>query len=213
MSDRKIVFVVYYSIYGHVYEMAKAVCTGLEKSGVKAQIFQFEETLSENVLQKMKAKTRDESVPIITADKLVEADGILFGFPTHFGTVPSQVKNFFDSCEDLWLKSALSNKFVGTFFSSSSIGQGQESTTFTCIPFFVHMGMMYVSIGSKHRLLQDNSVVHGGSAFGAGCIALSSKPSCLELELAEFQGQDFGRIVLSYGKKIPEKKSKICNVI
>ena len=189
MSDgKKNVFVIYYSIYGHVYEMAKAVCIGLEKSGVKSQLFQFEETLSEKVLQKMKAKPKDKSIPIITVNKLSEADGFLFGFPTHFGTIPNQVKQFFDSCEHLWLESALRNKFVGTFFSSSSIGQGQESTTFTCLPFFAHMGMLYVPIGSKHRLLQDNSMVHGGSAFGSGCIALTSKPSSQELELAEFQG-------------------------
>lgn len=189
MSDeKKTVFVIYYSIYGHVFEMAKAVCSGLEKSGVRTQIFQFEETHDEKILQKMKAKPKEKSVPVITAARLIEADGFLLGFPTYFGTIPTQVKKFFDSCEDLWLKSALRNKFVGTFFSSSSIGQGQESTTFTCIPFFAHMGMMYVPIGSKHKLLKDNSVVHGGSAYGAGCIALSTKPNSLELELAEFQG-------------------------
>lgn len=189
MSDgKKIVFVVYYSMYGHVYEMAKAICIGLEKSGVRSQLFQFEETLNEKILQKMKAKPREKSIPVITVNKLKEADGFLFGFPTYFGTIPNQVKIFFDSCQDLWLKSALRNKFVGTFFSSSSIGQGQESTTFTCLPFFAHMGMLYVPIGSKHRLLLDNSIVHGGSAFGSGCIALTSKPSNQELELAEFQG-------------------------
>lgn len=31
-------------------------------------------------------------VPVITVDDLKEADGILFGIPTRFGTMPAQMK-------------------------------------------------------------------------------------------------------------------------
>lgn len=58
------------------------------------------------------------------------------------------------------------NKFVGTFFSTGSLGAGQESTALTTLPFFAHMGMIYVPIGGKHKSLGDISIAHGGSAWG-----------------------------------------------
>ncbi len=93
------------------------------------------------------------------------------------------------------------------------MGAGQESTALTTLPFFAHMGMIYVPIGGKHKSLGDISIAHGGSAWGAGTITggdgmnlvyvnnISSEslnnthidlgtkyPSDLELEIAHFQG-------------------------
>ena len=33
MSDKKVVYVFYYSMYGHVSTLAKQIMTGLEKAG------------------------------------------------------------------------------------------------------------------------------------------------------------------------------------
>ena len=68
-----------------------------------------------------------------------------------FGMVPAQLKTLFDGCGKLWMSGALNNKFVGTFFGSGSMGAGQETTAFTTLPFFAHMGMIYVTIGGKHK--------------------------------------------------------------
>jgi len=93
------------------------------------------------------------------------------------------------------------------------MGAGQETTAFTTLPFFAHMGMIYVTIGGKHKGLflinlkirmkkflnisdfleglGDISQVHGGSAWGAGTITGADGlrlPSELELEIAQFQG-------------------------
>jgi NAD(P)H dehydrogenase (quinone) len=46
-------------------------------------------------------------VPVITPNQLSEADGILFGVPTRFGMIPAQMKAFFDSCGQLWVKKTL----------------------------------------------------------------------------------------------------------
>ncbi|KAJ2749101.1 hypothetical protein H4S06_004733, partial [Coemansia sp. BCRC 34490] len=84
------VFVIYYSTYGHVQTLAQAVMKGVLKSGeVDAEIYQISETLGDDVLEKMNAAEK-LNVPEITAEKLVEADGFLFGFPTRFGTAPAQ---------------------------------------------------------------------------------------------------------------------------
>jgi NAD(P)H dehydrogenase (quinone) len=38
-----------------------------------------------------------QDVPIITPEDLKEADGILWGILTHFGTLPTQMKSFMDA--------------------------------------------------------------------------------------------------------------------
>jgi multimeric flavodoxin WrbA len=87
--------------------MAKEVMKGLESSGVNAKLFQIAETLPAEVLAKIHAPPKDESVPVITAAQLAEADGILFGIPTRFGSIPAQVKSLFDACGQLWFTGAL----------------------------------------------------------------------------------------------------------
>lgn len=108
--------------------------------------------------------------------------------------VPAQMKALFDSCGQLWYTGGLRNRFVGTFFSTGALGAGQETTAFTCLPFFAHMGMIYVTFGGgKFKGAGDNSQVHGGSAYGTGTLANDRahgdrQPSELELEAARAQG-------------------------
>jgi len=49
------------------------------------------ETLSDDVLQKMHAPPKP-AIPVIKVDELTEPDGIIFGIPTRFGTMPAQIK-------------------------------------------------------------------------------------------------------------------------
>ncbi len=82
MSPRKpVVYVIFYSVHGHVEILARSVVKGLEKSGVTAKLFQVAETLPKEVLEKMHASPRSD-VPVITVEQLKEADGYLFGVPT-----------------------------------------------------------------------------------------------------------------------------------
>ncbi len=71
---------------------------------------QVAETLPPELLEKIHAAPKDEDVPIITADKLPEADGLIFGLPTRFGSVASQVKAFMDSTGGLWQSGGLHGK-------------------------------------------------------------------------------------------------------
>lgn len=95
------------------------------------------ETLTDSILEKMHAPAKTDD-PIITVDKLTEADGFMFGIPTRFGTMPgklctmytnricynnavlAQWRSFLDATGRLWASGALAGKFCGTFFSSAS---------------------------------------------------------------------------------------------
>ena len=156
---------------------------------VTAKLFQVKETLSEEVLTKMHAVAKPYDVPIITAVELKDADGILFGIPARFGMLPAQMKALFDSCGQLWMNDELHHKFVGTFFSTGSIGGGQESTTLTTMPFFAHMGMIYIPFGSHRKRPLPEGEVAGGSAWGAGTYSEKGREASeYELEIVQFQG-------------------------
>jgi NAD(P)H:quinone oxidoreductase type IV len=185
-------------MYGHIEKLAREVFRGLERSGVQAKLFQVAETLPQEVLNKMHAPPKPTDVPVISVDQLEQADGFLFGIPTRFGSVPTQIRSFFDSTGQLWMRGALHGKFAGVFFSTASQGSGQETTALTAIPFFAHHGINFVPIGYKNPRLTDLTTVHGGSPWGAGTLSAadgSRQPSELELEVAENQGFDFGTLL------------------
>ncbi|KAF7727741.1 hypothetical protein EC973_007200 [Apophysomyces ossiformis] len=194
------VYIVIYTLYHHIYKLALEVQKGLQSSGVETKIFQVEETLTEDILQKMHAPVKPD-LPIITVDKLTEPDGIIFGIPTRFGTMPAQMKALLDATGKLWATGALSGKFAGTFFCTASQHGGQETTALTTVTYFAHHGMIYVPFGFANAHLFDVNEVVGGSAYGAGTIANgdgSRQPTEKELEIAMNQGENFGAIVNTY---------------
>lgn len=189
--------IVYYSTYGHIAKMAESVKKGVESvDGVTAEMYQVEETLTEETLSKMHAPPKKDH-PVATPDTLKEADGILFGFPTRFGSMPAQVKALFDACGGLWAAGALVGKPAGIFFSTSTLGGGQETTAFTTLTFLAHQGMTYVPLGYRSKLLFNMDEIHGGSPWGAGTFAGPTgarQPSQLELDVAEAQGESFAGV-------------------
>ncbi|KAI8067802.1 flavoprotein-like protein [Gongronella butleri] len=202
MASQPKVYLVIYSLYKHVYKLAEAIKEGLEENGCEAKIFQVKETLPDEVLEKMHVTERLD-VPVITADELVEADGILFGIPTRFGIFPAQMKSLLDATGQLWAKGSLGQKFAGTFFSTASSHGGRQTTAWNAITYFSHHGMMYVPFGFANQHMFNNNIVIGGSAYGSGTLASgdgSREPIPEELEIAKQQGQTFAKICVTYVK-------------
>jgi NAD(P)H dehydrogenase (quinone) len=83
--------IVHYSMYGHVATMSESIKKGVLEAGAECDIFQVAETLPEEVLGKMHAPPKGD-YPIITADKLPEYDGILFGIAGRYGSAPAQMR-------------------------------------------------------------------------------------------------------------------------
>ncbi|KAK1368477.1 hypothetical protein DCAR_0104446 [Daucus carota subsp. sativus] len=186
------VYIVYYSMYGHVAKLAEEILKGASSvEGVEAKLWQVPETLSEEVLGKLSAAPKSD-VPVITADELTEADGLIFGFPTRFGMMAAQFKAFLDSTGGLWGTQKLAGKPAGLFYSTGSQGGGQETTALTAITQLVHHGMIFVPIGYTFGSgMFEMENVKGGSPYGAGTYAGdgSRQPSELELAQAFHQGK------------------------
>ncbi len=196
------VLVLYYSTYGHVETMARAVAEGAcSVEGVEVTLKRVPETMPEDVAKKYGAKL-DQAAPVAEPGELPDYDAIIFGTPTRFGNMAAQMRNFLDQTGQLWLKGALIGK-VSSVFTSTGTGGGNESTILTFIPTLLHHGMIYVGLPYSAPELTDISEVRGGSPYGAATIAGpdgSRQPSGKELSLARFQGKHVAGIALQMNK-------------
>ncbi|XP_057809552.1 probable NAD(P)H dehydrogenase (quinone) FQR1-like 2 [Salvia miltiorrhiza] len=193
-------FIVFYSMYGHVEGLARRMKQGADSvPGVEAVLYRVPETLTDEVLAKMRAPPKDDSIPEIGSPAdLAGADGFLFGFPTRYGCMAAQMKAFFDSTGQLWREQKLAGKPAGFFVSTGTQGGGQETTAWTAITQLAHHGMLFVPIGYTFGagMFRMDSI-RGGSPYGAGVFAGDGtrEPSETELALAEHQGNYMAAIV------------------
>ncbi|KAK3393553.1 flavoprotein-like protein [Podospora didyma] len=189
--------IVYYSMYGHIRQLAEAEKAGIEKAGGTADVYQIAETLSDEVLAKMYAPPKPTDVPVLEDPTgLEQYDGFLLGIPTRYGNFPAQWKAFWDKTGKQWSSGGFYGKYAGFFLSTASLGGGQESTAISAMSTLAHHGIIYVPLGyAKAFALQTNlEEAHGGSPWGAGTLAGgdgSRQPSKLELEVATIQGEVF----------------------
>lgn len=194
------VAVVFFSLYGHVAKLAQAEVAGLQKAGIKADVFQVAETLPQEVLTKMHAPAKDAEIPTITPAILATYDAFLLGIPTRYGNFSAQWKTFWDACGGQWAAGGFHGKYAGLFVSTGTPGGGQESTAIAAMSTLAHMGIIYVPLGYKNNFAQLSTTdeVRGGSPWGAGTFAGATgarQPSALELELATIQGETFGQTI------------------
>ncbi|XP_051126671.1 probable NAD(P)H dehydrogenase (quinone) FQR1-like 1 [Andrographis paniculata] len=192
--------IVFYSMYGHVEGLAKRMKRGADcVDGVDAVIYRVPETLDDDVLTKMRAPPKDDSIPVLeSVEELAGADGFLFGFPTRYGCMAAQMKAFFDSTGQLWRGQNLAGKPAGFFVSTGTQGGGQETTAWTAITQLAHHGMLFVPIGYTFGAgMFKMDAARGGTPYGAGVFAGDGtrEPSETELALAEHQGKYMAAIV------------------
>ncbi|KAM3429330.1 hypothetical protein MY4824_008297 [Beauveria thailandica] len=189
--------IVYYSMYGHIKQLADAEKKGIEKAGGTVDVYQIPETLSDDVLAKMHAPPKPTNVAVLEDPKqLLEYDGFLFGIPTRYGNFPAQWKTFWDKTGGIWASGGYWGKKAGLFISTGTLGGGQESTAIAALSTLTHHGIHYVPLGygKAFSLLADLSEVHGGSPWGAGTFSAgdgSRQPTAKELEIATLQGEAF----------------------
>jgi NAD(P)H dehydrogenase (quinone) len=186
--------VLFYSTYGHCFEMAKAVCEGAAKGGATVELRRIAETLPTDVLEKMHAVDAQKAfagVPFAAVAELQEFDAIILVTPTRFGSAPTQVKTFLDSAGQLWLTGALVGK-VGSAIVSTATQHGGQETTFRGLRnFFLHQGMIVVGLPYAYQGQMGLDEIKGGSPYGATTITGvqgERLPSAVELEGARFQG-------------------------
>lgn len=191
------VLVLYYSTYGHVETMANAVAEGVRQvPGATADIKRVPELIPEDVAREKGMKI-DQAAPIAEPDDLVNYDAVIFGTPTRFGMMASQMRSFLDQCGHLWMAGKLIGKVGGAFTSTASQHGGQESTLLSFHTTLLHLGMVVAGLPYSFKGQMTLDEIAGGSPYGATTIAAgdgSRQPSQVELDGARFQGEHIARL-------------------
>lgn len=200
--------VIFHSLYGHVYQLAEAIAAGArEVSGVEVEVLQVAETLSSEVLAKMGALDARKAfahVPVADPKKLGEADALIFGSGTRYGSATSQMQAFFDATGGLWSSGALVGKVGGVFTSSATQHGGQETTLINMQTFLFHQGMVVVGVPYAAKEQMTIKEISGGSPYGSSTITGgdgSRLPSANELAIARFQGKHTAQIAAKLAAK------------
>lgn len=192
------VLVLYYSSYGHVETMADAVAQGVRDAGAVAAVKRVPELVPGDVARKAGYKL-DQQAEVATVAELAGYDAIIFGTPTRFGNMASQVKNFLDQCGGLWFEHKLVGKVGSVFTSTGSQHGGQESTILSVHTVLMHLGMIVVGLPYTFKGQMRMDEITGCSPYGASTLADDGnggdrRPSANELEGARFQGRHVAEI-------------------
>ncbi|WP_442603527.1 NAD(P)H:quinone oxidoreductase [Paenibacillus sp. KN14-4R] len=171
------ILIPYYSAYGHIYSMAKAVAEGASQlEGVNVRMVRIPEFdfLKEKMQSQpfyVQAQEVQKDIPEATHADLSWADGIVWGIPSRYGSMPAQVKQFLDSASWLWMKGELEGKATAVFTSSGSIHGGQEATILTSLVPLLHFGLVFVGLPYAENPEQLTADGIGGSPYGASTVA------------------------------------------
>lgn len=191
------ILVLYYSSYGHIETMAKAVAEGARGvGGAEVAVKRVPELVPEEVAKQSHYKL-DQPAPVATVDELPDYDAIILGVPTRYGRMPAQIANFLDQTGGLWFQDKLVGKVGSVFASTASQHGGQETTLLSAITNLLHFGMVIVGVPYSEKRLLTLDEISGGTPYGATTIAAgdgSRQPSENELAIAHSQGRHVAEI-------------------
>jgi NAD(P)H dehydrogenase (quinone) len=197
------VLVLYYSVYGHIEEMAEAVAEGARAvPDSEVSIKRVAELMPETVARKAGVKL-DQRAAIAEPEELANFDAILFGTPTRFGNMAAPMRHFLDQTGELWAKGALIGKVGSVFTSSATQHGGQESTILSFHTTLLHHGMIVVGLPYSAVEQMTLEEITGGSPYGASTITGGDgrrRPSDNELRLARFQGRHVAAVTAKIGR-------------
>jgi NAD(P)H dehydrogenase (quinone) len=160
--------IVYYSMYGSTFDLAREIAAGVADSGSEAQLRRVAELLPEEIIEAQGLQAtidRQSDVPEATVEELPQFDGLIIGSPTRFGNRIAQLSNFLDQTGPLWAAGSLVGKPVGFFTGASTMHGGHESTILTMSTFAYHQGMVIVPLG--YATPEAGATTTGGGPYGA----------------------------------------------
>ena len=158
--------VIFYSMGGTNYEMAKWAKEAGEAAGAEVKLLKVQELAPESVIEGNEAwkatidATKD--IPVATSDDIVWADAIIFSTPTRFGSMASQMKQFIDIQGGIWAEGKTVNKVVSAMSSAQNPNGGQEATILSLYTSMLHWGAIIASHGYTDPVLFGA----GGNPYG-----------------------------------------------
>src|SRR4030042_6581914 len=199
MANPKIL-ILFYSLYGHIYELVKSAAEGIREAGGEPILRKAAELISEKNYDEYARKFHESIKDIQTADPkkdLKEIDGLILATPTRYGNMTAQMKFFIDQTVEDWLKGTLIGKPASIITSSATQHGGQESTIISSMIPLLHQGCIIVGLPYSYADQMRIDEITGGSPYGVSTIAGGRgerMPSENELAGARFQGKHVAMI-------------------
>ena len=113
------ILITYYSSTGNTEKMAKFVEEGVKSAGIDVDL---------------------KKITNITANDLLNYQGIIIGSPTYYGTMSAEIKKLFD--DSVKFHGKLSGRVGGAFSSSANVGGGNETTILDILKAMLIHGMI-----------------------------------------------------------------------
>lgn len=143
--------VIYYSSTGFSAEIAKEIAEAAEKAGAEVRLRKAAELAPEAAIAANEAwaahAAASAGIPEATPADVEWADAVIFGTPTRFGNIASQLKQFIDTLGGLWFQGKLADKVYSGFVTTATTHGGQESTLLALYNSIHHFGGLIASPG------------------------------------------------------------------
>lgn len=160
------VAIIFYSMGGTNYQLAKWAQEGAEASGAEVRLLRVEELAPESVIEGNEAwKSTVEAtkhIPVATADDVEWADAVIFSTPSRFGEMASQMKQFIVTLGGLWASGKTVNKVVSGMASAQNPQGGQEATLLSLYTSMMHWGAIIATPGYADSVVFEA----GGNPYG-----------------------------------------------
>jgi NAD(P)H dehydrogenase (quinone) len=185
------VLIAFYSRTGVTEALANAIADGARAEGADVRLRRARELVGADVMALAPgwaeaAAGMNARYEAPTPDDATWADAIVFGTPTRFGNVASELKAYIDGLGGLWAQGKLNGKAGSVFTSSSTTHGGNESTSISLYNPMAHLGLIIVPLGYA-----DPSLFKAGTPYGASSVSANTAapPTEDDLAVARFQGK------------------------
>lgn len=164
------VAVIYYSATGTLATIAEAIADTAKKAGAEVRLRRVKELAPDAAIDANPAWRANveatAEIPEAEPADMEWADAVIFGTPTRFGNVTSQLKQFLDILGPQWQAGKLADKVYSGFTASSTAHGGQETTLLALYNTIHHFGGVIVSPGYT-----DPSKFVDGNPYGTSHVA------------------------------------------
>lgn len=185
------VLIVFYSRAGSTEILANAIAEGAIAEGAEVRLRRARELVSTEVMLQApgwhdSAEAMNQRYEAPTEADAEWADAIVFGTPTRFGSISSELKAYIDGLGGLWFAGKLNGKVGSVFGATSSKHGGNESTLLSIYAPMAHLGLIIVPLGYA-----DPAMFKAGTPYGATHISNHDTlmPNEDDQAVARFQGR------------------------
>ncbi len=157
--------IIIHSVSGNCFIIGSYLKEALEKRNVDVRFYRVEDP--DLHIWANKEETANDyyeeiiSLPVVTPEKLLKSDMIIFGCPTVFGNVSAEMKTFIDSTVAMCEDHALADKFFACFTSCKySLCEG--SRALDAMTFWAQgNGMIHIPFGIHKEMPSCHQPVQG----------------------------------------------------